>query len=516
MLNVYNEGRDGSMQWRIHGMRLLAVLAAMLFMCGAQAEGLADGEYVPDSFSFSGGSGKVTIECPSVRVEAGQAWATLVFSSPNYPALRVDGISYTAAHDGDTSAFEVPVALNAEMEIVGTTTAMSKPHDITYMVRVGLGAGEEEAPAEAVGGAEETAVAETAASVGPVPGEPLAGLAWVSSLPLRYAEGFSVHYYEGGYARIDIADGDSMLVVPEGMEPPEGLDPGILVLKRPLDNIYLAATSAMALFDRLDALDAIRLSSLEASGWSVANAAAAMESGEMQFAGKYSEPDYELLLRTGCDLAIESTMIFHTPKVREMIEQLGIPVIVDRSSYETHPLGHTEWIKLYAVLVGKETEAAAFFDGRAAIIDAYSGYPNTEKTVAFFYVSSDGSVVVRGAGDYVPKMIEIAGGRYALGGIVDPESSRSSVSITMEQFYDAAIDADYLIYNASIASPLGSMDDLMRLSSLFADFRAVREGNVWCTGKDLYQETDDVGELIVDIHNMLTGEGDMRFLTRVE
>ena len=236
----------------------------------------------------------------------------------------------------------------------------------------------------------------------------------------------------------------------------------------------------------------------------------------MQFAGKYSEPDYELLLRTGCDLAIESTMIFHTPKVREMIEQLGIPVIVDRSSYETHPLGRTEWIKLYAVLVGKETEAAAFFDGRAAIIDAYSGYPNSEKTVAFFYVSSDGSVVVRGAGDYVPKMIEIAGGRYALGGIVDPESSRSSVSVTMEQFYDAAIDADYLIYNASIASPLGSLDDLMRLSPLFADFRAVREGNVWCTGKDLYQETDDVGELIVDIHNMLTGEGDMRFLTRVE
>ena len=125
-------------------------------------------------------------------------------------------------------------------------------------------------------------------------------------------------------------------------------------------------------------------------------------------------------------------------------------------------------------------------------------------------------MVVRNVTDYVPRMIEIAGGRYALTGIVDPDSSRSSVSTTMEQFYDAAVDADYLIYNASIANPLSTLDDLYALSPLFRDFKAVREGHVWCTGKDLYQETDDVGELIVDIHKMLTGEEDMRFLTRVE
>ena len=130
-------------------------------------------------------------------------------------------------------------------------------------------------------------------------------------------------------------------------------------------------------------------------------------------------------------------------------------------------------------------------------------------------MSSDGSVVVRNSTDYVPRMIEIAGGRYALSDIVDPDSSRSSVSTTMEQFYAAAVDADYLIYNTSIASPLKGLDDLLALSPLFADFKAVKEGNVWCAGKDLYQETDDVGEMIADIHNMIAGEGEMRFLTRL-
>ena len=143
-----------------------------------------------------------------------------------------------------------------------------------------------------------------------------AGLKYESSMELVYATGFSVDYYEGGYALIDVKDSARYLVVPEGMPVPEGLDAGIRVLQQPLDRIYLAATSAMALFDRLDALDSIRLVGTAASGWYIDNAVAAMERGDMLFSGKYSEPDYELMINEGCDLAIESTMILHSPKVQ--------------------------------------------------------------------------------------------------------------------------------------------------------------------------------------------------------
>ena len=242
-----------------------------------------------------------------------------------------------------------------------------------------------------------------------------------------------------------------------------------------------------------------------------------MDAGAILFAGKYSEPDYELLVSEGCDLAIESTMILHSPEVKELIELLGIPVLIDRSSYESHPLGRTEWIKLYAVLVGREAEAEAFFDAQAAVIDELAGFENTEKTVAFFYIGTDGSVVVRSAGDYVARMIEIAGGRYALAGLSDPDSARSSVSVTMEDFYAAAVNADYLIYNAAIDSSVGSVEELLAKSPLFADFKAVKEGNVWCTGKQLYQATDIVGSFITDLHNMLTGREDgMTFLYKLD
>ena len=343
------------------------------------------------------------------------------------------------------------------------------------------------------------------------------GLTYESEMELKYAQCFHVFYYNDGYALIDIKDDGQFLVVPEGKEAPADMDKSITVIQKPVSRIYLAATSAMALFNAIDGLDSIRLSGTQASGWYVDDAAQAMEDGKILFAGKYDEPDYELLINEDCDLAIESTMILHSPKVAEMIKELGIPVMIDHSSYETHPLGRTEWVKLYSVLLGKEKEAAAFFDDQAKVIEDLSGFTNTEKTLAYFYINTDGSAVVRTSDDYIPKMIEIAGGRYIFPDLKNTEGTGSSVRLTMEEFYNQAVNADYLIYNASIDSPITSIDDLLAKSDLFADFKAVKDGNVWCTGKQLYQATDIVGELIKDVHLMLTDgdEKDMTFLTRV-
>ena len=182
----------------------------------------------------------------------------------------------------------------------------------------------------------------------------LAGLKYDHSLELQYADQFSVDYYEDGYALITIAGDGQFLLVPEGKEAPEGLDSDIAVIKQPLDNIYLVATSAMDLFCALDGLDSISLSGTNADGWYIDEAKKALEDGSISFAGKYSAPDYELILSKNCDLAIESTMIYHKPEVKEKLEQFGIPVLVEHSSYESHPLGRTEWLKLYGVLLGKE------------------------------------------------------------------------------------------------------------------------------------------------------------------
>ncbi len=468
--------------------RIIPIIVALLLAVGGA---MAEETLAPDGFSFTGGTGRVTITCPRVWVGDGTARAEIAFSSPHYGYVKVEGVEYPTTCDGKTSTAVIPVNLNRTTRISAMTTAMSAPHEIDYTLFIRVDALSD--------------------------GQVLPGLVREGALPLSYAQGFTVDRYSGGYSLIDVKDGARYLVVPEGLAAPEGIDPDIVILRKPLDRIYLAATSAMALFDALDALDAVRLSGAQRDSWAVERAARAMDRGDMLFAGKYSEPDFELLLREGCDLAVESMMISHAPKVREMLELLGIPVFVDRSSYEPHPLGRAEWIKLYAALVGKEEAAEACFDRQAQIVEALTDAPDTGRTAAFFYINSSGGVVVRAPSDYVARMIELAGGRYVFEDLGEAEGARSSVTVTMEDFYEAAVDADYLIYNAAIDSPVGSVGELLEKDPLLADFRAVREGNVWCTGKALYQATDMLGEAILDFHRMLSGETEgMTFLYRLK
>jgi iron complex transport system substrate-binding protein len=325
-----------------------------------------------------------------------------------------------------------------------------------------------------------------------------------SSMNLEYAKNFSVDYYSGGYSLISISDGSRYLVVPQGSKPPGGIDADITVLKRPIKNIYLVATSAMCLFDALDALDSISLSGTKAQDWYVQNARAAMEAGDILYAGKYSAPDYELIMSNGSNLAIESTMINHIPEVKEKLQDLGVPVLIDQSSYETHPLGRTEWIKLYAVLLGKEDMAEKLFNEQKAYLEEAAGHANTGKTVAFFYISSSGYAVAQKSGDYVTKMIELAGGNYIFKDLGDPTKATSTVTLEMEKFYATAKDADFIIYDSAIGGEVTSLAELISKNSLLKNFKAVQNGNVWCTDKNLFQETTQLGLMISDIHQILT------------
>ncbi len=326
----------------------------------------------------------------------------------------------------------------------------------------------------------------------------------VSSLDLQYAKNFSVDYYDGGYALISISDGTRYLVVPEDMAAPEGIDTDITVLHRPIKNIYLVATSVMCLFDALDSLGNIRFSGTKEDGWYINNAKNEMQAGNILYAGKYSAPDFELITAEGCSLAIESTMINHVPEVKEKLEELGVPVLIEQSSFESHPLGRTEWMKLYAVMMGKEDIAERLFNEQVTFMNEVAEQADTGKTVAFFYVNSSGLVIARKSGDYVTKMIELAGGDYVFNNLGDPETATSTVTLEMEKFYATAKDADYIIYNSTIGGEITTLKELIAKNELLADFKAVKNGNVWCTSKNLYQETTELGLMISNMHQMLT------------
>ena len=103
-----------------------------------------------------------------------------------------------------------------------------------------------------------------------------------------------------------------------------------------------------------------------------------MRSGDILYAGKYNKPDYELIVSEGCSLAIENVMITHSPEVVEMLGNFGIPVLIDYSSYESHPLGRVEWIRFYGALLDKEEEAEQEFARQTAVVESVTSDERSE------------------------------------------------------------------------------------------------------------------------------------------
>ena len=343
-------------------------------------------------------------------------------------------------------------------------------------------------------------------------------LVYEKSMELQFAENFTVDYYEGDYTLLTTTmDDRQFLIIPENGEAPQSLDKEIVILTRPVKDIYLVASATMDIFSELDGLDAISFSGQKEDGWFIEAAREEMRKGNILYAGKYSKPDYELLVSNHCALAIENMMISHSPEVVENLENFEIPVMIDYSSYESHPLGRVEWVKFYGALLGKEEDAERIFAEQTAILERVSASEKTDKTVAFFFVTSNGLVQVRQSSDYVPKMIELAGGNYIFQDLGDPETKQSTMNMQVEEFYAGAKDADFLIYNSSIDGGVSSIEELLDKCGLLADFKAVEDGNVWCTANDMYQQSLSIGYLIEDIHRMLQGErDDMHYLYHLD
>lgn len=345
-------------------------------------------------------------------------------------------------------------------------------------------------------------------------------LVHTGSFNLAWATGFTVDLYEGDRALACIADGTRYLFVPAG-DAPQGIAEDVTVLERPLSNIYLASSSTLCLFAALGAVDCVSHVSVTQETCTVEAFTQAIASGDIVYGGKYSAPDYEAFLNGGCRLAVENTMIYHTPEVREKLMQLGVPVIVEQSSLESAPLGRLDWIMLWGAMLDKVSAAQEVLDRQAQLIadvEARVAAQPLDCTVAFFYINANGAAVVRKPGDYVAKMIAMAGGTYAFAQLAGADENRSSsTTLEMEAFYAQAKDADVIIYNSTVAGRLKGLDELVALNPLLADFKAVKNRRAWCCEQNVYQQMTATGEVVVDLHEAIadTERDELTFFFRL-
>ena len=368
---------------------------------------LKDGTYTPDSFAFSGGSGKVKITCNKVRVSSGKAYATISFNSPNYPYVKASGQKFTGSHTSSASTFEIPVALNKNNRILGMTTAMSSDHEVEYTIYVGLksstsSSGSSSGVRRSSGTrriatadkpdhvAEDSELMEAAEQWSEEYAE-ITGLTFVSRDDVGEAELFNIYRYEEGYVAIDVLDVGKVLLVPEDAEVPLSAEEEAIIAHPPLMSAYVASDDAMQLIDDAMLMQVVERITVvhddaEESPWECLTERA--EAGELRSAGEATAPDYAALLTASCDFAVlpmefallglnEEELAEEDPEeiqamrdVLERLQMLGIPSFVDRSFEEESEAGRLAWLKVYGVLFDCEDAANEAYDEALIALDS--------------------------------------------------------------------------------------------------------------------------------------------------
>ena len=313
---------------------------------------LKDGVYTPDSFSWSGGSGRLAyIKCRKITVTGGKAYATIVFGSSSYDRLKANGKVYSKS-GGGLSTFVIPVKLNANNTIIGRTTAMSQPHWIRYTIYVKKAVSAKaakKARAEAKKAAKDAQKSKLSLSKS---APKITGLKYKSTVKNKYAKYFRIFRYNHGVSllSIDISkntalyeeytknakrfakeDGKveydeegkpvarsqheitealyknnvvSYLLVPEKFDVPAGLDKQYIIVRIPAEKSYVASNSALSFLDAMDAVDGIRLTGVTPEKVTASGVAKAIKQKHIAYAGTPESPRYSTIIRKKTRLTV--------------------------------------------------------------------------------------------------------------------------------------------------------------------------------------------------------------------
>lgn len=334
---------------------------------------LADGVYAADKFSWSGGSGRVSISCSKITVSGGQAYATLVFSSSSYSYIKANGRKYTGSAGGGTTSFTIPVQLNANNTVIGMTTAMSAAHEITYNIYIYLAAADKSATEGNKNQNSEEA-------------PQIVGLNYQSETKLDNAKLLHIYNYDEGITLLEIdmatdmkweqetdaasqdeaelykADTLKYLIVPEDVEIPVGMEKEMIIVQLPAKSVYVSSNDTVEQLDALNQTDFIKTTGFNAEACTVDVLKEALLNEEVKYAGDFWNLEFKTLLLSGCDLALFSSEIL--PNEEDDLEEfaaryeavtsgfatLGVPMIVDRSQDEESEEAASEWKKVYEIL----------------------------------------------------------------------------------------------------------------------------------------------------------------------
>ncbi len=296
---------------------------------------------------------------------------------------------------------------------------------------------------------------------------------------VEYARSFAVEFYQG-YKKLqlfrrtrEVQDTLNFILIKKGQTPPTGFEEG-QIIEVPIDRIIPLSTTFIEPLKRLGLIE--QIVGIENADYITDEALLEkISQGKIPEVARNQNLNAELILSLRPDLIMTSGLS-SSPEY-QTLQSAGIQIIPNLDWQETDPLGRAEWVKYMSLFFGKEKEAKKVFQKiekafseALEIAKQAQGRPTVLVEIPF-----KGTWYVSGGDSYMANLLKLAGADYPW----QADTTAGAIPLDIEAVYPIALEADYWINLGT----LEKKSELMSIDSRFADFKAVKQNQLYNNNK---------------------------------
>ncbi len=322
------------------------------------------------------------------------------------------------------------------------------------------------------------------------------------------AKKFQIQYLSEKVKLVTDSLGKKFLLVPDGVEVPEGFD-GAAVIRTPIKKALVACTTNMGFILGLNSgnISSVAAVTTEMENWTTKEVVDAMKSGAVKYIAKnFGTPmNVEEIITIKPDVVFVDGSDFDSDvKLAEQLAAFGIPVVTVQEYLEKNPVGLIEWYKFFGAFYNMDKEADAKFealrDARAALLKKTAAMKEEDKISVAAGMVYFGTVYSSGADSAFASLSSKLGAKYVFAGMAG-----ESIQPTLEEFVAKAKDADVLVYT-SLPQYLGGVAGLVEALPQVKEFKAYKNNRIYIFDMGYYQNRANEVEYVEDLLYILHPE----------
>lgn len=320
----------------------------------------------------------------------------------------------------------------------------------------------------------------------------------VSEMPIHFSKSFRIKYLDNGCKLVTDGDSYKILLVPRGQTAPKGIVANKTV-SIPLKSVMTGSSTFVGSMEKLGVLDSLKVVTTSEDYWYIPEVKSMLKQGKITYVGgdNMEAPNYEMVKALSPELAFMYTGDTGQQHVMKKLSEIGVKFAVNNEWLEPDSLGRMEWMKFIAAFYDKEFEAEKILNDAVKNINVTTSKVNgLSKPKVAWGLSWSGKIYITRPQSYVGKWITTCGGDY----VFKNHKVDADTMVSAEYFYANAKDADVFIFSSTTNYMAeATIAQIVRENPLFANIKAVKNGNVYAYAPDWWQTIPETDIFMKDI-----------------